>query len=65
MDTRPTNMPTTRAAVIREDPHTTILAETSAYHNRFLPIIVRKLKANLNKVSVNQQINVTNCYNKE
>ena len=52
MDTRTTNMPTTRAAA-RGDPHT-IYAKTSTYHNGFLPRTVHKLKANNNKVSVNQ-----------
>ena len=52
MDTRPTNMPTTRAAA-RGDPRT-IYTKTSAYHNSFFPITVRELKANLNTVSINQ-----------
>ena len=52
MDTRPTNMPTTRAAE-RGDP-CTIYAKTSAYHNSYLPRTVRELKANLNTVSINQ-----------
>ena len=52
MNTRPTNMPTTRAEVIPP----TIYAKTSAYHNSFLPRTVRELKANLklNTVSINQ-----------
>ena len=50
--TRPTNMPTTRAAA-RGDPRT-IYAKTSAYHNSFLPRTVRELKVNLNTVSINQ-----------
>ena len=51
MDTRPTNMSNTRAAA-RGDPRT-IYAKTSC-HNRFLPRTVRKLKANLNTISINQ-----------
>ena len=50
MDTRPTNMPTTRAAA-RGDPRT----KTTAYHNSFLPRTVRKLKANLNTASIINQ----------
>ena len=52
MDTRPMNMPTTRAAA-RGDP-CTIYAKTSACHNSFLPRTARELKANLNTVSINQ-----------
>ena len=50
MDTRPTNVPTTRAAA-RGDPRT-IYAKTSAYHNSFLPRTVRGINAN----SINQQM---------
>ena len=52
MDTRPTNMPTTRAAA--RGALRTIYAKTLAYHNSFLPRTVRELKANLNTVSINQ-----------
>ena len=52
MDTKPTNMPNTRAAA-RGDPRT-IYAKTLAYHNSFLPRTIRELKANLNTVSINQ-----------
>ena len=52
INTRPTNMPTTRAAA-RGDPPPTIYAKTPAYHNSLLPRTVRELRSNLNKVSVN------------
>ena len=50
IDTRATNMPTTRAAA-KGDPRTILYAKTSAYHNSFLPRTVRELKANLNTIN--------------
>ena len=41
MDTRRTNMPTTKAAA--KGDHRTIYAKTSAYHNSFLPKTIREL----------------------
>ena len=56
MNTRPTNMPTTREAA-KGDPRT-VCAKTSAYHNSFLPGPARELKANFNKVSVISKCNL-------